>query len=178
MPWWGNNGGAAVADIFANAFKDAGGGWANSVRKGSKGPFFAWGTTIKPLEITVTQGGKFECFDWSRFITTRCDPCTIVTSVGNFASECINDPKVVIDPARLVVLYSAYDSRREDVPYQEFTSDLDDSFTWGSGPTPFPATAEVPAPLPLFGAAAAFGFSRKLRKRIKLAPAALGSALA
>jgi hypothetical protein len=36
-------------------------------------------------------------------------------------------------------------------------------------------TAPVPGPLPLFGAAAAFGFSRKLRKRIKLAPAALGS---
>ena len=35
----------------------------------------------------------------------------------------------------------------------------------------------VPAPLPLFGAAAAFGFSRKLRQRIKLAPGALGSAL-
>jgi hypothetical protein len=35
----------------------------------------------------------------------------------------------------------------------------------------------VPGPLPLFGAAAAFGFSRKLRKRIKLAPNALGSAL-
>jgi len=35
----------------------------------------------------------------------------------------------------------------------------------------------APAPLPLFGAAAAFGFSRKLRKRIKLAPGALGSAL-
>jgi hypothetical protein len=35
--------------------------------------------------------------------------------------------------------------------------------------------APVPGPLPLFGAAAAFGFSRKLRKRIKLAPAALGS---
>jgi hypothetical protein len=35
----------------------------------------------------------------------------------------------------------------------------------------------VPGPLPLFGAAAAFGFSRQLRKRIKLAPAALGSAL-
>ena len=35
----------------------------------------------------------------------------------------------------------------------------------------------VPAPLPLFGAAAAFGFSRKLRKRIKLAPGARGSAL-
>jgi hypothetical protein len=35
----------------------------------------------------------------------------------------------------------------------------------------------VPGPLPLFGAAAAFGFSRKLRKRIKQAPGALGSAL-
>ncbi|MCX5953224.1 MAG: hypothetical protein NTZ40_06980 [Cyanobacteria bacterium] len=35
----------------------------------------------------------------------------------------------------------------------------------------------APAPLPLFGAAAAFGFSRKLRKRIKLSPGALGSAL-
>jgi hypothetical protein len=35
----------------------------------------------------------------------------------------------------------------------------------------------VPGPLPLFGAAAAFGFSRKLRKRIKLAPVALGSGL-
>ena len=35
----------------------------------------------------------------------------------------------------------------------------------------------VPGPLPLFGAGAAFGFSRQLRKRIKLAPAALGSAL-
>lgn len=40
-----------------------------------------------------------------------------------------------------------------------------------------PPAASVPGPLPLFGAAAAFGFSRKLRKRIKLAPAALGSAL-
>jgi hypothetical protein len=36
-------------------------------------------------------------------------------------------------------------------------------------------SAPAPGPLPLFGAAAAFGFSRKLRKRIKLAPAALGS---
>ena len=34
-----------------------------------------------------------------------------------------------------------------------------------------------PAALPLLGAGAAFGFSRQLRKRIKLAPAPLGSAL-
>ncbi len=37
------------------------------------------------------------------------------------------------------------------------------------------APASVPGPLPLFGAAAAFGFSRQLRKRIKLAQGALGS---
>jgi len=35
----------------------------------------------------------------------------------------------------------------------------------------------APGPLPLFGAAAAFGYSRKLRKRIKLAPNALASSL-
>ena len=40
-----------------------------------------------------------------------------------------------------------------------------------------PLAAPAPGPLPLFGAAAAFGFSRKLRKRIKQAPGALGSAL-
>jgi hypothetical protein len=37
--------------------------------------------------------------------------------------------------------------------------------------------ASVPGPLPALGAAAAFGFSRKLRKRIKLAPGAFSSAL-
>lgn len=31
----------------------------------------------------------------------------------------------------------------------------------------YTAPAPVPGPLPLFGAAAAFGFSRKLRKRIQ-----------
>jgi len=40
---------------------------------------------------------------------------------------------------------------------------------------PTPAPAPAPGPLPLFGAAAAFGFSRKLRKRIKLAPGVLAS---
>jgi len=37
-----------------------------------------------------------------------------------------------------------------------------------------PATS-VPGPLPLSGVSAAFGFSRKLRKRIKLPPGVLGS---
>ena len=42
-----------------------------------------------------------------------------------------------------------------------------------SGPVTFaavqrPASSSVPGPLPLFGAAAAFGFSRKLRNRIKV----------
>jgi hypothetical protein len=48
------------------------------------------------------------------------------------------------------------------------------TFTWAQATL---YTAPVPGPLPLFGAAAAFGFSRKLRKRIKLEPNALGSAL-
>ena len=49
--------------------------------------------------------------------------------------------------------------------------------TWAQATLYTPPAAPVPAPLPLFGAAAAFGFSRKLRKRIKLAPGPLGSAL-
>ena len=52
---------------------------------------------------------------------------------------------------------------------------LDFSVTWAKASPAAPAP--VPGHLPLFGAAAAYGFSRKLRKRIKLSPAALGSAL-
>jgi hypothetical protein len=40
-----------------------------------------------------------------------------------------------------------------------------------------PAPASAPGPLPLFGAAAAFGFSRKLRKRIQGSRQPMGSAL-
>ena len=53
-----------------------------------------------------------------------------------------------------------------DLPIQPQTA----SFTWAQV-----APASVPGPLPVFGAAAAFGFSRKLRRRIKLAQGALGS---
>lgn len=42
-------------------------------------------------------------------------------------------------------------------------------WTWGTGPNQRVnlSIVPVPAPLPIFGAAAAFGYSRKLRKRIK-----------
>jgi hypothetical protein len=43
--------------------------------------------------------------------------------------------------------------------------------------TLYTAPTAAPGPLPALGAAAAFGFSRKLRKRIKLAPGATGSCL-
>ncbi|MFM7640271.1 MAG: hypothetical protein ACKO45_01760 [Cyanobium sp.] len=46
----------------------------------------------------------------------------------------------------------------------DFVNDPDDLASVGGS-----FTAEVPAPLPLFGAAAAFGFSRKLRSRIRSA---------
>jgi hypothetical protein len=48
---------------------------------------------------------------------------------------------------------------------------------WAQATPLAPPAAPVPGPLPLFGAAAAFGFSRKLRKRIKLPPGVLGSSL-
>jgi len=57
----------------------------------------------------------------------------------------------------------------------DYRANLFDSVVYAQA-TPL-YTAPVPAPLPLFGAAAAFGFSRQLRKRIKRAPGALGSGL-
>jgi hypothetical protein len=46
-----------------------------------------------------------------------------------------------------------------------FSVDLNSSVTWAQVA---PKTSAVPGPLPAIGAFAAFGFSRKLRKRIKL----------
>jgi hypothetical protein len=57
------------------------------------------------------------------------------------------------------------------------SSDLSTPFVWAQATLYTAPAAPAPGPLPLFGAAAAFGFSRKLRRRIKLAPNALGSAL-
>jgi len=50
-------------------------------------------------------------------------------------------------------------------------------YVWAQATLYSGSAASAPGPLPLLGAGAAFGFSRKLRKRIKLAPAALGSSL-
>ncbi len=43
----------------------------------------------------------------------------------------------------------------------------DNTLTRSSSPVPAPPTPSAPGPLPLLGAGAAFGFSRKLRQRIK-----------
>ncbi len=87
---------------------------------------------------------------------------------GNGATE---------DMGSLFVGYSAFSPSFGDGSGLMETATLDGvTSTWAQA-TPYTAPAPVPGPLPLLGAAAAFGFSRKLRKRIKLAPAALGSAL-
>jgi hypothetical protein len=54
-----------------------------------------------------------------------------------------------------------------------FSVDLNSSVTWaqvdrGGKQPDDPTISAVPGPLPAIGAFAAFGFSRKLRKRIKL----------
>ena len=69
-----------------------------------------------------------------------------------------------------------YIFRHSNGAYFESDSSADSARTWAQASL-YTAPAPVPGPLPLFGAAAALGFSRKLRKRIKLAPAALGSSL-
>jgi hypothetical protein len=55
-----------------------------------------------------------------------------------------------------------------------FVDNMSVSGVWAPA-TPFNDDTPVPGPLPVFGAAAAFGFSRKLRKRIKVSKAVGGS---
>ncbi len=49
-----------------------------------------------------------------------------------------------------------------------FSVDLNSSVTWAQVDRGDPTISTVPGPVPAIGAFAAFGFSRKLRKRIKL----------
>ena len=53
-------------------------------------------------------------------------------------------------------------------PVDEIVGFLDGKFARTSFAAVQPPASSVPGPLPLFGAAAAFGFSRKLRSRIKV----------
>ena len=57
-----------------------------------------------------------------------------------------------------------------------FSVDLNSSVTWAQVTQVTPTnTSAVPGPVPAIGAFAAFGFSRKLRKRIKLSTNILAS---
>jgi MYXO-CTERM domain-containing protein len=58
-----------------------------------------------------------------------------------------------------------FSQRSEDSNYGRAQSLISNFVAPTSSPTPGPTSA--PAPLPLFGAAAAFGWSRQLRRRIK-----------
>ena len=79
-------------------------------------------------------------------------------------------------PAFAYRLFAGVQNIRVNSSNTTFSARLDDytNYTYAQATL---YTAPVPGPLPLLGAAAAFGFSRKLRKRIKLAPNALGSGL-
>jgi hypothetical protein len=75
-------------------------------------------------------------------------------------------------------LFGGVQNYRVDSSNNPFNQAPGDSqiFTYAQA-TLYTAPTAAPGPLPLFGAAAAFGFSHKLRKRIKLVPGALDSAL-
>jgi len=74
------------------------------------------------------------------------------------------------DPVSNGVVYSGYFNGGT------YTSDFtaNNPVVWAKATL---VSASAPGPLPLLGAAAAFGYSRQLRKRIKSAPGALASSL-
>jgi hypothetical protein len=63
------------------------------------------------------------------------------------------------------LLHADTECGREGNPYENQLN-LATQFTYVSGSAPGGGT-DVPGPIPLFGAAAAFGYSRRLRRRIK-----------
>jgi hypothetical protein len=72
-----------------------------------------------------------------------------------------------------VVNYILWDTVHSSVLFNTNSPQTDAGITWAQvAPA---SSAPVPGPLPLFGAAAAFGFSRKLRKRIKRSNNAVSS---
>ncbi len=78
------------------------------------------------------------------------------------------------------VEFAGIDNTHSESPYGVIQSveSPTDSFVWAQASVYAPSSsASVPGPLPLFGAGAAFGFSRRLRKRIQPPSAAMGSGL-
>jgi len=73
-----------------------------------------------------------------------------------------SDPSIIQPP------YSIAAIDFSNISIFNFSVADQNSFTWAQAtPLTLSSPASVPGPLPALGGAAAFGFSRKLRKRIK-----------
>jgi hypothetical protein len=99
------------------------------------------------------------------------------TQVGSGLGQPNNDGGIPFGPVfayvpfagKLIIYY--YDSRYPSPSILRYDAlSQADSFTWAQV-----NVSAVPAPAPLFGAAAAFGFSRRLRKRIQGSRLPIGS---
>ena len=131
-----------------------------------------------------------------RQISSEQDGCPVSGSGDSFGIIYAGDEINYYNPDLVPTLWIPPGSRIDDPDYaiyaisgtstyvgQTFTSlgltPRSYTWSWGSGGTAdsitmqignsaAPGPASVPGPLPILGLAAAFGFSRKLRKRIKL----------
>jgi hypothetical protein len=87
---------------------------------------------------------------------------------GPFFGFRITSSDVGVEEVHLVLYSSAVGEGGFGVGlWYMITSQLNSARTWAQATQYTAPSAPAPSPLPLFGAAAAFGFSRQLRKRIK-----------
>jgi hypothetical protein len=120
---------------------------------------------------TASNGGAMPW--WGNSNTAREFANAVAGGLGGLNLDNRFGPAFAYSAGGGVVNSILWDSVHSSFLFNTNSLETDTGIIWAQVAPASPAPA--PGPLPLFGAAAAFGFSRKLRKRIKLAPAALGS---
>ena len=128
-----------------------------------------WGDLFLATQFATAVGDSFLT---PNFIPNSPAGDTEVGPLFAYSVEHVkpSDPSIIQPP------YSIAAIDFSNIPIFNFSVADQNSFTWAqatpftlSSPTPAPGPlpASVPGPLPALGGAAAFGFRRKLRKRIK-----------
>jgi len=108
---------------------------------------------ITGLDNSVFNGGQR--FQWDGTNTSQ-----IISDIDGIEFLTDAGANVIILNGNAGMIFSSVDSTATGF------SGFDGSIS-SSSLSPVPASSSAPSPLPLFGAAAAFGWSRQLRRRIK-----------
>jgi len=132
----------------------------------------AWSGTGLGLNYTVTAPATKQFNYYTSNLSSSNDPAS---DAGNYTIASATQPQAVATFAPPLAATGGLKFYSPKLTTDTFTATLNvtggtiASVTGVVASQPIPASTSVPGPLPLLGAAAAFGFSRKVRTRIKAA---------